>query len=327
MHARLQAYGWVTGNIVKLNELLNSTPLSVEEANIVYDIFVPTRRMGLLKSLVEGFQKALSPAEQLKLQGVLDSLHTQATQLTARIDRLTPENGHAMSDAGRLMLQKLNLFAPQDLSKELYEYELEDLALTISTVDPVGHFKERLEQLHKRIADDVLEQKINRNTVGQITQSQAMQLCRYTHKMLDVVLNKDKSADDKLAAIETFEDKCDQTSGMNKFLKWIGAVVIAAVVTVLVTAAIVGIAAIIGTCFGGPAGTVAGAVAGLVQGVYSAAGVGIAVASFVTGVTVSGLVSPHTLFKKSGMRVAADNVVAQASDYKDYVPPAAAPSA
>jgi hypothetical protein len=320
---RINAYGWVSANVGKLNQLLTSlaSNFTDAEAKIVQELYKPTTRMGLLKSLIDSLQQGLNAQQLQQLQGAADALKAEAAHITARMNRAVPEAGFDMSPAGRAMLQQLNLFAPENLNKELYEYELEDLETTIKTVQPrgTGDFKGKLLDLHAQIGIDVRKQKAAGKTVEQITHSPAMELCRYTHRMLDVVLNNQKSPDEKLVAIKTFQTKSDQTTGLCTFLKVVGAIAIAAAITVLLTAAIVGIASIIGTFCGGPAGTIAGAVAGLAYGSYTAAGIGVAAASLVTGVTVSAAVSPFTLFKKSDLRMAAEEVTKKALDYKDSV--------
>jgi|GEM_PF-4939513 len=321
LKSRFHAYTWITLNIGRLGTFLNNSHLSADEAQLVSEtLYTPMQRMAKLKSFLEGFRKVLTADQQNLLQPVVDAMHMQADHLGHRAQRHIPEAGESMSKVAQLMLEKLEVFAPAaDLEKENFDYELDDLALTISSVEFSGNFKPSLERLLHMIKADVIDQQLKTQSAEKIEKSAAMKLCQYTQDMLDAVLSK-KTPDEKLTAIQKYQQKCNKTSGIKTFLKVIAAVVIAAVITVLVTAAICGIAALIGTLFGGPAGTVAGAVAGLVKGVVTGEAIGVVVASAVTGCTLSGGISHFTMFKKAPLQQAASAVTEEAKTCKPLAP-------
>jgi hypothetical protein len=320
LRQRLQAYVWITCNIGALGKFLNAAILGTEDADIIHkNLYTPMQRMAKLKSFLESFKAALTQEDQDLLRPVIDELHAGTAELNEQANKLIPDTGEKMSQAAQLMLRKLDFFVPEYLKKANYEHELRDLKLTIKTVNFSGDFKPRLEELYHLMSANVIAQRLNGKSEKDISNSDAMKLCRHTQSMLDVVLSG-KSTDDKLKAIQTFE-KNTQTSGLVTALKILAAIVIAAVATVLVAAATMGVAAILGTFFG-PPGIVTGAIGGLVDGVITGVGIGVAVAATVTGVALGSVFSYHTMFKTDPMTRVAKQV---ADEARTCEPLAAAP--
>ena len=197
-------------------------------------------------------------------------------------------------------------FLEQYLAEFPYSKNVGDFSVLIKSIQDKD-FKHSLKDLAKEVVPDITRQKTDGLSSAAIMQSPAFLLLKDTQALVDAVLNG--NAAEKKTAISDYEEKYTHTSF--KFAKLALAVLIAAVTMVVVAAAITGFCAIVGTLFGGPAGTVLGGVTGLVEGVVTGAGVGVAVASAITGVSV-GVASGYFLFQPDNFTKVARGVAREA---------------
>ena len=145
--------------------------------------------------------------------------------------------------------------------------------------------KTALTDLCTELEHDKLNQANKGKSVDEITASSAMQVCGYTHTLLDALSDPANDNGKKFDAIQLYKDNCKKTSSSTSIAKRVAAVVIAAIVTVFVAAFFATLGGTLGGLAAGPIGSFVGFFVGAVAGTAVGLDLGVELGSKITGVS------------------------------------------
>jgi hypothetical protein len=310
----------VTVHLAELENLIRSIQLQPDHMqNISVTMYAPMQRLTKLKAFLDSFvntfeqnrQQDESTAMHESTISHIGALHNGTAAIAIAVNHLIPSAEPAQSNQEvplvtigvEQFISKLALFCPE-ISGPEYELDLGNLERTIDTIDPhdLYDLKHALMGFLHSLRADVEMQNSRFHKDSEIASSTAIQLCRHTEHLLNILLRKgpydsESALLKKLDAIQQFTDKCESTQGFARFAKYVEAILFAAAAFVANIAIVTGLCAIAGTLFGGPAGTVLGAVTGLLQGTYSAIGAAIVAFSAALAVPETIYAAKHFHFK------------------------------